>query len=563
MSESVHRNLGNKTNIVSTFIREEQLKNVKEPIKIYSVHVEGVEPMDIAEQSTAPQQAPPKSRDPGKIRFAVGGALIIVLLFYFLYSNFSTETTPVEAQATSLDKSIVVLPFTNLSSDPEQEYFSDGMMEEILNHLVKIEDLKVISRTTAMRYKGSLKPLNEIAKELGVASVLEGSVRKAGDKIRIAVQLIDGDTDLHIWSESYDRNLDDVFSIQSEVAQSVASYLQAEISPEIRVKIKSQPTTNTEAYNLYLQALFQERTATIAGFAKAIELLEKAIQLDPEFADAFLGERKSTFTFTGISQVKSAKQAVEIGKPYYDKALEIDPDNIQAHIYLAHSYLWYEWDFEASDKEFQTLLELNPNYSWADFLIASGRFEEALERSMISFEIDPLSSGVWTDIILSHYFNNQPTEALVAISTALSGDIANHFVISDASRAYLYLEKYDKVIETIDRLFKEYEDVRSPRPLGILAIAHYHLADFDKCNQLLQELKKKSEESSAGSPSFYLAMIYAQMGEIDTAFNWLEKAYQDHEVEMYWLKVEPPFGPLRSDPRWQGMLDKVGFPKWL
>jgi class 3 adenylate cyclase len=170
VSESVHRNIGNKTNIKSTFIREEQLKNVREPMKIYSVQVEGVEPMVITERSAAPPQKSPKSRNPKKMVFAVGGFLIILMLSYFLYSKLSPDITIVEAQEAPIDKSIIVLPFTNLSSDPEQEYFSDGMMEEILNHLVKIQDLKVVSRNRAMQYKGTSKTTQEIANELGVAT---------------------------------------------------------------------------------------------------------------------------------------------------------------------------------------------------------------------------------------------------------------------------------------------------------------------------------------------------------------------------------------------------------
>ena len=247
VSESVHCNLGNKTNIASTFVREELLKNVKEPIKIYSVQVEGVEPMVIAEQSAAPKQAPPKVRNSRKIAFAAATVLIILLLSYFLYPNFDTETATLEPQLASVDKSIVVLPFTNLSSDPEQEYFSDGMMEEILNHLVKIEDLKVISRTTAMQYKGTAKSVHEITEELNVATALEGSERKDGDQIRITVQLIEGDRDTHLWSESYDRQLTDIFAIQSDVAQLIAQVLQAEISPEMNISIESQPTSNLEA----------------------------------------------------------------------------------------------------------------------------------------------------------------------------------------------------------------------------------------------------------------------------------------------------------------------------
>ena len=249
VSESVHRNLGNKKGIVSTFIREEQLKNVKEPIRIYSVKGEDVKPMVIPQTSIATQQLSTKSMNPKRITLAVAGVLVILLLSYLLYSNFKSEPPKVEADQTALDKSIAVLPFTDLSPNKNQEYFSDGMMEEILNHLVKIQDLKVISRTTAMRYKETAKSVSEIAKELGVAAVLEGSVRKDGNQLRITVQLIEGATDVHLWSESYDREMTNIFQVQSDVAKRIAQVLQAEVSPEVRVKIESQPTSNPDAYN--------------------------------------------------------------------------------------------------------------------------------------------------------------------------------------------------------------------------------------------------------------------------------------------------------------------------
>jgi tetratricopeptide (TPR) repeat protein len=257
--------------------------------------------------------------------------------------------------------------------------------------------------------------------------------------------------------------------------------------------------------------------------------------------------------------IANSEEAFQLAKPYFDRALQFDPDNQVAHGYLAQNHLWYHWDFEAAEKEYRSIKELNYNYSWPDLLIASGKFAEAVKDAELGINTDPLNSFSWGFRILSLYFNDQPDEALDVIDQALELNLGSNLSHPmEASRVYLYLGLYDKVVETIQKYLSV---AIVPRPRGILAIAYYHLGEDDKVKELLDELKTQSEESSAGSPAFYTAMIYAQMGEIDTAFQWLEKAYQDREVEMYWLNVEPPFEPLRNDPRWQVMLDKVGFPE--
>jgi len=503
-------------------------------------------------------------RKPLTGNFIVIGLILVIITMYVFPRLSKTEDSTADTTVTIDDKTIAVIPFINMSDDPAQEYFSDGMMEEILNHLVQIEDLMVTSRTTAMRYKGSGKSIQEIGKELGVAHVLEGSVRKQGNRVRITVQLIDVSTDLHLWSNSYDRNLDDVFAIQSEVAQLVASSLQAQVHPEIRIRIESQPTPSSEAYNLHLEALFQKRLGTEEGRQKAIELWEQAIQIDPKFADAYvdIGWTKSMFAWGGKSMVESPAEAVEVLTSYLQKAFEIDPNNLSSINNMATMRLWYEWDFEAAEKFYKTGLRLNPNASWPGLFISTGRFEEAAKQAERRVEINRLDPWAWTNRILSLYFNHQHKEALQTIDTALvlNVNFRHANIVMEAARVYLYLEMYQKAIEMAEQLIQDY-NIRSPRPLSIQAISYYHLGELNKSNELLGELTTFSKESSAGSPSFYIAMIYAQMGEIDSAFEWLDKAYEDHEVEMYWLKVEPPFEPLHDDPRWQEMLDKVGFPE--
>jgi len=264
----------------------------------------------------------PSQRKPFTGTFIIAG-LVLVLAFMFFYPRFQSsgqesETPESVLESRVIDKSIVVLPFTNISSDPEQEYFSDGMMEEILNHLVKIKDLKVISRTTAMQYKGTTKSVHEITQELNVATALEGSVRKDGDQVRITVQLIEGETDMHLWSETYDRKLINVLEVQSNVAQQIAQLLKAEISPETISRIESRPTSDPEAYNLYLMA----EQVLNTNVDLAIDLYEKAIQKDPEFATAYarLGSVKR-----GLDYNPDPMKAVQIARPYYERALQIDP----------------------------------------------------------------------------------------------------------------------------------------------------------------------------------------------------------------------------------------------
>jgi len=487
--------------------------------------------------------------------------VLVLLIIPEIKSEDVSEELPEEQ---IIDKSIAVLPFTNMSNDPDQEYFSDGMMEEILNHLFKIGDLHVTSRTSVMRYKGTTKPITDIAVELGVSTILEGSVRKSGDRVRITVQLIDGKTDKHLWAETYDRQLFDVFAIQSEVAQTIATALQAEVQPEVLLRIESQPTKNTEAYNLFLETRKLDPYVEKEN-AKAINIFEEVISMDPSFSRAYvgLGVRLQTgATIFATEGGMDPSRAWVISKPYFEKALLLDPDNAQAHQRMAWSKLWFEWDFEGAEKEYHETKKIYPNYSWTDFLVATGDFEEAVRGAERSMEIDPTAALSWAGMIISQYFAGEYQRVLKTIQKSLDDPVQSYtiFTMSESSRVYMYLEKYEEALRIVRNILEKNPDIESPRLTAIEAISEFHLGNQKEVDKTVEKLMAKSQDNAGGSPSFYLAMIYAQMGETDTAFHWLEKSFQDHEVEMYWLKVEPPFEPLRSDPRWQKMLDKVGFP---
>lgn len=464
---------------------------------------------------------------------------------------------------TKLDRSIAVLPFDDLSPEHDKDYFCNGMMDEILNHLFKIGDLKVTSRTSSMQYKGDAKKsVKEIAKELRVANILEGSVRLYKNTVRITVKLIRAGTDEQLWTQEYDKDFSDIFSIQSEVAQEVAKALKAEISPEAQRIIDLKPTTNPEAYNLYLQA-WNLNTLNEKDRNMSLELYKKAIELDPNFSQAYAA---MGFTLTSEANFLSSSERVnlqgtwKIAKPLYEKALALNPDNGEAHNLFAWSLLWYEWNFKDADKEYQETRRIFPNYSWTDYLVALGQFDEAYYGAKNNINFDSKNWEAWAGIITSSYFANREPESEIrkALNTPTIRD--DNSVRSESARIYMYLKEYDKAISIAKQLLKDLPDVESPRLDAIQAISYFNTNRPDETNRIIVKLKQRSEVNVGGSPSFYLAMIYAQMGKIDTAFECLDKAYQAHEVEMYWLKVEPPFEPLHSDPRFQIMLDKLGYP---
>ncbi len=565
VSESVYRNIENKKGIRAEFIKEEILKNVKHPIRIYEINVEASQ-IFIPDVPTVESVSEAKNRPKGWIKpvFIIPFIVLVVIVAYLVYVNLGkdNDNTEISEQETR-EKSIAVLPFVNMSNDPDQEYFSDGMMEEILNHLFQIGDLLVTSRTSVMKFKGTTKSIPEIAKELGVSTILEGSVRKSGNRVRITVQLIDGYTDKHLWSESYDRDLDDIFSIQSEVAKTIAATLQAEIQPEVKLRIESQPTENLDAYNLLLET----RGLSVYGEEnkKALELLNTAIGLDPNFSMAYaaIGLRlQAGATFQAADGGMDPQKAKLISRPYIEKAISLDPDNGMAHQWLAYSLLWFDWDFNGAERGYNEVKRIYPNQSWIDFLIAKGEFEEALRGAQHTMDIDPTNFQVWINLINASYFAGKYQQTIAHINSALTDSTGSlgYSTMSGISRIYMYLGRYKEALNMIDRIRLKQPNDESPRILAVETISHYHLGNGEKVASIIEKLKLHSMDNAGGSPSFYLAMAYAEMREIDTAFEWLDKAYTDHEVEMYWLKVEPPFEPLHSDPRWQVMLDKVGFP---
>jgi adenylate cyclase len=589
VSESVHRNLGNKKSIVSTFLREEQLKNVKEPIKIYSVNVEGVEPMIMAKTPDSKPEVSLKAiTKPRKMASTVAGVIIILLLSYFLYSNFGEGNTPSKDQSAALDKSIVVLPFTNLSSDPEQEYFSDGMMEEILNHLVKIEDLQVISRTTSMQLRGSSKSVHEITDELNVATALEGSVRKDGNRVRITVQLIRGDTDMHLWSETYDRELTNIFEVQSEVAKQIASALGVVIAPTEETSIDKVPTTDIAAYDFYIRARHERNLYWLTYDKQHIktseDLINKALRIDPEYLMA-LAEKGGYL----IDENNHDSAMV-----YADRIIGLDPEfnrgyGLRGHYYRSRgdrdlaienflkainlppkdeAWFWYHTELGRlysgepikALSYFQKGLKKNEEHSRGGeyFWIAMafediGEYEKAEKYSRMAAENACFGIGELPNIYINQ---GKFKEALqFADSTCQSGGCQRECSRS-LFRASLFLDRFEQAEHYFNQWSNTDQDFGPYKRMVNAEIGYvYHrLGRTEEAEKVfaaeIQRLESGLNENSIGS-LFALARLYAFTGNHEKALSYLTKHADKQLFGNYCdvILIDPLFESLRDDPK--------------
>lgn len=494
-----------------------------------------------------------------KLRIAFWSFIIISLLvsaYILLPSLFKTSSEPI-------DRSIAVLPLENMSNDPGQEYFSDGMMQEILNHLFMIGGLKIPSATSSMRFKGSKLSVREIAQELGVSFILEGNVSISGNNVRVIVRLINGKNEQLLWTENYKRTMTaiNLLDIQSDVAQKVAENLEVIMNPEVKKRIEARPTENTEAYLLFLQALVGK-----GQLEDAQKLLGKAIALDPGFADAY-----ATLGFFSLIQGNdlygkfSRKQVLEKTEPLLKKALQLDKNSVMAHTYTASVNLWYNWDFKSVEKEFQIVNKLNPSSSdsyleFVQYLIIIGKFEEALIICKKAFENYDITGQKYVAMALAYCYSGQQEKALETVETYLNIFPIDNFLLFNSMRIYVSLGKYDKVIELYEKnLANKSINELSDSFLGYLGITFFKTGRKSQSTAFLNELSSKSLKPSVGNPSYYAAAVYTAMNETDKALQCLQKAYTYHEVEMTWLKVDLLFRPLHGDQRFENLLRKIGF----
>jgi adenylate cyclase len=482
----------------------------------------------------------------------VAGAIAAALFFFGRYTS-SKQIAKASA------KSIAVLPFENLSEDKANEYFSEGIQEEILTRLSKIADLKVISRASTQRYKGAPRNLREIAQQLGVANILEGGVQKAADRVRVNVQLVNANTDAHLWAETYDRKLTDIFSVESDVAKAIADQLRAQITRQEEQIIAAKPTKNIEAYDAYLRGRYFWNKRTSDGIKHATEHFQLSVERDPNFALGYVGLADSYIALT-FYNFAAPHEAMPKAKESAIKALALDNTLAEAHTSLAHILMNYDWNWLAAEKQFKRSIELNPNYATAHewyaihYLTATSRLEEAVQEMKKALELEPASLVMNTFMGATLYYAGRYDEAIDACRRTIEMD--PNFAVAHWHLGLAYEEK--QVLDAATEEFKKAISLSGGSPLmrAALGRAYAEAQEKHEANKMLDELNELAKQQYVSA--YEVATIYVALGDNEQAFQSLEKAYAEHSFHLVYLNVSPQFKSVRSDLRFQQLVQRVG-----
>jgi len=457
-------------------------------------------------------------------------------------------------------QSLLVLPIENLSRDPEQEYFADGLTEELITKLARIGSLRVLSRTTAMHYKGVRKPLPEIARELQVDGVVEGTVLRSGERVRISAQLVHAPTDTHLWAESYDRDLRDILALDSEVAQAIAREIQVKLTPEEQIRLARGHTVNPEAYVAYLKGRYHWNKRTLEGMSKGVQYFQQAIDRDPLYAAAHAGLADSASRLGFWGHVRPEEGCLK-AKSAASKALEIDGTLADAHTALAWSLLHYDWSFLAAEKECRHAVELDPRSALAAqalccCLMAMTRLEEGVSEAMRAAQLEPLSLAMqWTAGAML-YHARQFDRAIVESRKCLELDQTFPPPRWTIALSLLHTRSDDTGIPELENAIEATD--RNQFFMGALGYCYAIRQRKEDALKVLGQLEEISKQRYV-SP-YWHAVIRGALGEKDEAFRLLEAAYRERSVWMVYVKVAPFFDPLRSDPRFPDLLGRMNFP---
>jgi adenylate cyclase len=452
------------------------------------------------------------------------------------------------------DQSIAVLPFVNMSSDEEQEYFSDGISEELLNLLAKIPELRVISRSSAFSYKGKDIKLAQVAEELNVTHILEGSVRKAGNKVRITAQLIEARSDAHLWSETYDRQLDDIFAIQDEIAATVVEQLKITLlgeAPKVR-------ETDPEAYQLYLEGQFFGYQRTLDSMAKAIKLFKSALEIDPDYAPAWVELASNYLWYTGMGGM-SIDEGNTLADQAIEMALSITPDYARAYLARGTSKIVNKFSFKAGFEDYQLALRLNPRNAIivsevGDGSRALGRFNEAIGHQQVAIELDPIKPEIYRSLGAAYEFSGRLDEAESAYRKVLTLSplfLSGHYRLG---RVLTLKGEYAAALAEL-----ELETESNYQTTGF-AILHRATGNQEASDHALETLIIEGADTAA----YQIAQVYAFRGEADEAFEWLERSLEIRDSGLAFLLGDPSFKSMFTDSRWQPFLEKLGLLEyWL
>jgi eukaryotic-like serine/threonine-protein kinase len=455
-------------------------------------------------------------------------------------------------------ESIVVLPLEDLGRDPEEEYFADGMTEALIAGLAKIGSLRVISRTSAMQYKGTRAPLPQIARELHVDAVIEGSVLRSGDRVRITARLIEAATDRNLWAETYERDLGDILALQSEVARAIAGEIQIRLTPQEQASLARVWSVDAGAYQLYLKGRYQWEKRSEESLRRAHEYFRQAIDRDPTYAAAYAGLADYYITLANFN-LMAAAEAFPKAKAAAARALDLDPSLAEAHTSMGSIRGSYEWDRAGAEESFKRAIELNPNYAtahhWhADHLVTLKRFDEGLAEITRAQAIDPLTLMITTDRSGYLFYARRYDEAYAHARRAVELDPLFAPSYRQLGGICEQLGRLDEAIAA----FTTVRDLTQGSTSSLTALAHANaLAGGEgEARGLLAELEALSKSKYVSS--YGLAAVHVALGEVDRAFEWLDRALRDHDRALIWLPVAPRFDRIRSDPRMAPILRRIG-----
>src|SRR2546421_5546478 len=486
----------------------------------------------------------------------IAATISVTLFFLGRYTAGNKSVASASGQLSA--KSIAVLPFDNLSRDPDNAFFAEGVQDEILTRLAKVADLKVIARTSTQKFKSAPENLPDIAKQLGALNILEGSVQKVNDQVRVNVQLINALTSTHLWADTYDRKLTDIFAVQSDIAKTVADTLQARLTGSEKTAIAKAPTANTEAYELYLKgrSFWEKRSGD--NIPKAIAFYEQAIARDPNYALAYAGLSSAYIIlpfWAGVDRLDAYSKAKDAAL----KALRLDPNLAEAHLALGKVLFFSEIDLPGALREYQRAIELQPNdataHHWLgnDALAALGRFEEAIAQGKRAVELDPLSPVINTDFGTTFYYAHRYEESAMQLRKTLEIDptfFYAHFNLGIALQAAGDLSgalaEYEKAKQLSDNTYV---------PM-LCAQAKAYAGDKDAALRMLNDLDKISQRREV--VGYCRALLYLSLNNKDEALRWLEQGFKERDgSNISWIKVDPLLDPLHGNPRFEALVQKV------
>jgi TolB-like protein len=542
----------------------EQLRDLEHEIVVVApekqAHPEIRGPTFDVRYETDSQTTPePRTRAPAQPRQVIISVFILIIGFLAaIYGAGFRKSMRLRSSAARIH-SLAVLPLENLSGDPEQEYFADGMTAELITELGKISSIRVISRTSVMRYKGVSKPLAQIARELDVDAVVEGEVLRSNDRVRVTAQLIDTAEDRHIWAEVYDRDLRDVVALQGDVAQSIANAIRARVTPSELARITPAHRVDPDAYEAYLKGRYFLEKRTSEGIYKGLEYFQQAIREDSRYAEAYAGLAK-TYQVLGSYELLPPKESYPKAREAADKALQLDGALSEAYTARGLVRSFYEWDWDAAEQDFQSAFMVNPNdataHHWyAEHLINVRQADHAIAELKRARELDPLSLPI--NSVLGRVYRDARRYQESIDQCRKTLDLDPDFALAHWCLGVSYLAEKHYAAATAEM---QRANAVGESPLYTYGLGYAYAAAGNKirAKAIIDALKQRGDQTYI--PAYFIASIYGALDEQDQAFAWLQRAYDERDPQITYLLLDPFIDPLRSDTRFNALVRKVGLP---